>query len=450
MNQLKNRLGLKSDRTKNIVKHIGWSAFYKAGSMLANFMLVPLCISFLGQEDYGLWLTIISFIGWFSVMDIGLGNGLRNKFAEARANNNSHLARIYVSCAYVVISIIVLMAILLFLLGNFFFDWSLLFNNGENISANLSFLMPLVFTFFSLQLVAKLILTLYAADQHHSEQGKIEFLVQSFSLVLVYVLSQTSEGNLVLFGGLFTGLPLVLLLVFNIMAFSTKYKAFKPSFSLWDWRYVKDITGLGISFFFIQIATTVLLSTDNIIISNLFGLEEVVPYNVALKYFSVVLVGYGMITAPYWASFTEAFQTKDYNWIKNSVKNIQKIWLIVPLLLLIMLLLSNWFYAVWVGKAIEVPLSLSIAVIVFVLIATFQSIYFKFINALGKVRLQLYMYIFSLVINIPLSYLLAKIWGMGLAGVIWATSICMLFTIIIGPLQFNKLINQTATGVWNK
>ena len=45
---------------------------------------------------------------------------------------------------------------------------------------------------------------------------------------------------------------------------------------------------IGLDFFIIQIASIILFSTDNFIITQLFGPEQVTPYNIALKYFTII------------------------------------------------------------------------------------------------------------------------------------------------------------------
>ena len=62
-------------------------------SVLINFLLVPLTLNYLNPTRYGIWLTLTSVINWVNVLDIGLGTGLRNKFAEALATNDDGLAR---------------------------------------------------------------------------------------------------------------------------------------------------------------------------------------------------------------------------------------------------------------------------------------------------------------------------------------------------------------------
>ena len=75
-------------RTLRAKKNITVSFISKAISILIGFIIVPLTLSYIGEVEYGIWLTIASIISWFSFFDIGLGNGLRNKLAEALAKDD--------------------------------------------------------------------------------------------------------------------------------------------------------------------------------------------------------------------------------------------------------------------------------------------------------------------------------------------------------------------------
>ncbi|WP_165750054.1 lipopolysaccharide biosynthesis protein [Cellulophaga sp. Z1A5H] len=450
MNKIYKKLGINSSRTQNIAKHIGWSTLFKGGSILANFLLVPITIDYLDQENYGVWLTLSSFISWFSFFDIGLGNGLRNKFAEAKAIGDMKLAKAYVSSAYYTITFISLILVVLFLIANTYIDWTNVFNTDVSLQKDLSILMPVIVGFFGLQLVSKLITTIYTADQNHSLQGKIDFFTKLLSLIVVWFLTKTNDSSLLIFGIVFSVLPVIILIGLNFFAFSTKYKDYKPSIKLWKKEHIKDIMSVGISFFIIQIAAIVLFSTDNFIIIKLFGPTEVVPYNLAYKYYSILVMGYSIIIAPYWSSFTEAYTKGDLDWIKKSVKNIQKIWLLIPLGLIIMLILSKWFFKIWVGEEIKISLELSLAMILFVILMTYNMIFVNFINGTGKVKLQLITALISMTINIPLSILFVKVFHWGLSGVVLATCVSLGYSVILRPIQYKKIINKTATGIWNK
>ena len=140
LNDILIKLGIKSNRTINITKHIGLSFLFKLSAILANFMLVPLTINYLGTTNYGIWLIITSFVGWFTFFDVGLGHGLRNKFAEAKAKGDMNLVKAYVSSAYFTLTLISIVLIFLFFITNFFIDWTQVFNTDKGLRGKTEFL----------------------------------------------------------------------------------------------------------------------------------------------------------------------------------------------------------------------------------------------------------------------------------------------------------------------
>jgi len=443
------KLGIHTNRTKNITSHVLMSFVYKGGSIISNFLVVPISINYLSASNYGIWLTLSSFIAWFSFFDIGLGQGLRNKFAEATANGDTNLAKAYVSTAYYTIGIVSLVLLILFWVVNFFIDWKVVFNTELNVSNELSLLMPIVFSFFAIQLVAKLITTIYTADQHHSMQGKVNFYTQAVSLLLIWLVTHFTKSSLFLFGLIFSATPVLVLLYLNFFAFSKKYKKYKPSIKLFRKDFLKNIFGLGFKFFIIQLAGIILFSTDNFIITQLFGPAEVVPYNIAFKYFGISNMVMSIIVTPYWSSITEAYTKKDFQWIKKSMKNLVIISLIIVGTILLMLLIASPVYKVWLGNKLDVPLLLNISMAIFFIINTLFAPFTNFINGTGKVTLQFVSLLVTAIINIPLSIWLSRTFYLGSSGVIIATNICLIPHLILCPFQYYKIVNEKAKGIWN-
>lgn len=442
-----NKIKGQSTRNKNISKHVIISFIYKGGSILSSFLLVPLTINYLDQENYGIWLTLSSFIAWFSFFDIGLGHGLRNKFAEARANNDMFLAKAYVSTAYFTIAVISFATFVSFFFINYFVNWANVFNTNTNLSQNLNILMPIVFGFFCLRLVLKLVTNVYLANQNHSMQGKVSFYISIISLFIVWIITQFSGNSLLLFGTIFSAIPAVLLVILNIYGFTHELKNVKPSLSFFKLKYLKSLMGLGFTFFIIQISGIILFSTDNFIISKLFSPAEVVPYTIAYKYFSIISMVFTIILTPYWSSFTDAFAKKDFVWIKNSMSFLIKLMFGFIFLLMLMLFLSNKFYSLWLGDKIIIPINLSFSMAAYFLVSLVYTPFTYFINGIGKIRLQMYSILFTAIVNIPLSIFLAH--NFKTIGVIIATTLCILPHAILCPIQFNKLINGKANGIWN-
>jgi O-antigen/teichoic acid export membrane protein len=205
---------------------------------------------------------------------------------------------------------------------------------------------------------------------------------------------------------------------------------------------------LGMKFFIIQIATVVLYETSNIIIAQLYGPEQVTPYNVTYKYFGIIPMIMGIIMTPFWSAFTEAWVKKDTHWIKTTMKRLQYLWLLLTIITLIMLVLSNVVYKLWVGKEINVPFSISVAMASYVIINAWNGIYSQFLNGVGKIKLQLYTAMAGTIINIPLALFLGK--SLGIYGVVLSTTIISITSVIVSPIQYNRIINNNARGIWAK
>jgi hypothetical protein len=77
--------------------------------------MVPVTLHCLGDYKNGVWLTISSLLLWIDNMDIGLGNGLRNKLAAHIAHGETARARSLVSSTFAMLTCIMLpaMAVLL-------------------------------------------------------------------------------------------------------------------------------------------------------------------------------------------------------------------------------------------------------------------------------------------------------------------------------------------------
>ena len=118
-------------------KQISYSLIIKGATIAIGFLLIPLTINFIDPINYGIWLTLTSVIGWFQVLDIGIGNGLRNKFAEAIASNKDELAQKYISTAYATVIVLFTVLWLFLILINQFVSWSIILNTSPEMDSQL-------------------------------------------------------------------------------------------------------------------------------------------------------------------------------------------------------------------------------------------------------------------------------------------------------------------------
>ena len=439
-----------SSRTEKAKKNIIILFVLHIFNFFSIMALVPITIDYLGKLEYGIWLTLASILSWLINLDFGIGNGLRNKLAEALALNNMKLARVYVSTAYTVFTIGILLALFIYLAIHGLLNWADLLKAPPEYLEMLNIFVLWIIVLFLVQFLLKLLTSVIHADQRPSLNGALSLAVNLSTLIVIYILAKTTSKSLMLFGLLSGLVPIIVFTIASIYLFATQYKNIAPSFRFIDFKYSSDLVKLGVQFFIIQISSLVVFTTDNIIIAQLFGPEEVVVYNIAYKYFYMVTLVFNVALVPFWSAFTEAYVKKEYDWIKKSINRLIMIWVFLSLTAIIMVIFSNLVYKLWIGTDIKVPLLLSLFTGIFTIIANWNNIFAYFINGVGKVRLQIYSAVFVAIINIPLSVFLAKQLGIGITGVIIATNICLLVSSVWSPIQYKKIISDTAKGIWGK
>lgn len=440
----------KGDKRSVLVKkNIAGSFLLKCISILISLQVVPLTINFVNPTQYGIWLTLSSIIAWLSYFDFGFAHGFRNRFAEAKAKNDMVLARKYVSTTYAILFLIFSFILIVVLLVDNFINWSNILNIDIVYNEELKIVFGLLACFFCVQIVAGVFTTMLVAEQKSAYSSLIQTSAQFLAFISIWILTKTVNGSLIILAVAFSGIPCLLLIVISIIVFHTKkYIFLKPSFRCVDFSLTKNILGLGGQFFIIMISMLFIFQFINIIISRIEGPIAVTQYNVAYKYYSILNMIAAIVLTPFWSAFTEAYVQKDTIWMKRMVGKLEKLWLLCVPLLILMVICSNVFFRLWIGKSVHIPLSLSICMSLYVLFQTAGNLYMYMINGTGKVRLQMIVYICFAVISIPLIGLSCKVYG--LEGVLLIPSLIFFIQAIIGKIQIRKLINGTATGIFNK
>jgi O-antigen/teichoic acid export membrane protein len=438
-------------RTVAAKKNIISSFLLKGVSVLTSFIAVPLTINYLNPSNYGIWLTIYSVISWFGLLDIGLGNGLRNKFAESIAQQEHHKARIYVSTAYALLTIIMSIATIVFLWANNYIDWCQFLNLEPSLLDDIRKMIAIVFGFFCMQLIVKLIISILLADQKSALAGAISTITNVISLIITYALTKFSTGSLINLGIAIGTVNLFVPLVFGWYFFKTKYQNYTPSFKYINFNYAKDLVNVGFMFFLFQSTALIVVATDNVLITKLINSTSVTPYNIALKYLSPITIFFGLLSAPLWSAYTEAFIKKDFEWIRKITSKMMKVWLYLCIGTIFIIIVSPWAYKIWIGSKSELPdYSLTIWAAVYILVSCWNQIFGNFINGVSKMRLAFYLTIITAIANIPLCYLFTSYFELGLIGIIIASSVSLLPDLIFLPIQYYKIINNKATGIWDK
>lgn len=438
-----------SERSKEAVNNIIVSLLAKSVSIVCSLLIVPLTINYVNPSQYGVWLALSSIIGWISFFDLGLGNGFRNKFAEAKANGEIDLARQYVSTTYFVLGLIASCVFILIIVLNLFIDWTIVLKVDKTYYNELHKVFAIVSGFFCLNLIANIFSMLLSANQKPGYASAITGLGSIISIVVIYILTLYTDGSLVNLALFFSGIPAVTLLVVSIFSFLfTQYKIYRPSFTKINTKLIRNIIGLGVKFFVIYLSMILIFQIINIVISRELGSIYVTQYNIAYKLFNVYYSIWMLMLAPVWSSFTDAYTKNDVKWMQSIINKYEKVWVIYALAGTLLLLITPFFYKVWIGDQVQIPFALSVEMFLFFISQALAGIYMQSINGIGKVQLQFIIYLCFAVLSWPLLTVSCR-W-FGITGALIVPTIVYLVQALIGRIQLKMLLNDKAFGIFNK
>jgi O-antigen/teichoic acid export membrane protein len=445
---LLNKINSNSKRSTDIIKNILASFGVKGISIIIQLLLVPLTIGYVNPSQYGIWLTLSSIIAWFSFFDIGFGNGLRNRFAEARVSEDYKKAKAYISTTYICLAIIFSVIWVLFFLAHSMIEWDLILNAPSEMAKELAEVSIIIVSFFCLQIILKTINTILIADQKPAKSAFFDMLGQLLCLIIIFILTKFTSGSLTNLSLVLGICPVVIMSLSSFFLFTGDYSKYRPSIFLFDITIVKDILSLGSKFFYLQIAAVIIFQVTNIIITQVLNPTSVTIYNITWRYFGVIIMLSSIIFSPFWSAFTDAFKQNDYSWMRDSLKKLTKVAVFLSLGAGVMLMLSPFAYKLWIGDSVQIPFNLSVVMFLITVSSIFTSLQFQLLNGMGKLKVQLIVVSIGILFNVPFSIILSKY--IGIIGVVLPTLVFNIVSYLIYSHQLKLLVHGNGKGVWNK
>ena len=427
------------ERTRNYLRQIKGAVAYRAVAMGASFLAIPLMIGYLGQEQFGVWSTLLTVMSWIVFFDLGVGNGLRNKVAESLAKNERVEAARYIASGYTLIGLIALAVWVIVTVTSYFIPWQTVFNTHAIPEVTLRTTIQIAAFFIVLNFWIGLIGALLGAVQKTSLVALGQLITNLAVLGLVFVLTKTTDASISQLA-LVYGLSLVLANILLSLWFYRRHPEFRP-YPYLDKQHVRPLLHVGLQFFTIQLAVLVIFTTDKMLITQLFGPQYVTQYEVVFKLFSVITFVHTLISAPLWSAYTDAYHRQDFVWIQKMLRKQLMVFGGVILAVLALGLSARPIIAVWIGRELVVSLPLIIVMGIFVLISIWNNIFAMLVNGIGKIRLQLYTAVVAMLVNIPLSMFFATYLGLGLSGIVLGTICSLLLAAVVLPIQVHLLIN---------
>jgi len=447
--KLNTKISSCSKRTQVLAKNAVGSFVIKCFSIVVDFAKVPVLLTFLDKDYYGVYLTIASIVAWTQQFDFGLGTGLRYKLTESLSLHQTEKSRQLVSTAYLTMTSLMVLVLLLGISIVSMLDWQKILNCYFIDGHELILCVCLVLSIFVFQLILDLVTIVLQANQKAALSSVFKPLANTITLLIIFLVRNSFHNSLMI-ACLALTLPIaIVLLIANIFFFHKYFAEISPRISYFCKDCIKDIYSLGLKFFISQLAVLVVFSSSSFLLSHYINPSEAAVYNTAWTYFGVLVMFNNMVLQPLVATVTDAYVNNDENWIRNIFRKIRLYSIFLTLASLFLLILSPFLIKLWIGGVLIIPFKLSILMTVYFIINIWITPYLNFLAGVGKFKLMMFVSIMKIMFFFPISIALIKV--VGIEGMI--ISIILINTLpngILSYIQYKKIISHKAAGIWNE
>lgn len=401
----------KSNRSTLLVKNVIASFFIRGWLAIVVLLMVPLTLKMLGVYTNGIWLTISGILVWIDMLDIGLGNGLRNAVAESVALGDTENVRKAVSSTFFMLVVVIAPILLVLCCIIHFFDMYSALGIDSHYITQLKTILTVAVIISCSTFILKVVGNFYMGLQLPAINNLIQCIGYTLALLLTAIAYYAGSHSLFVVVVINTASPLLVWMFSIPYTFGIKYPQYRPAFHYVNFKMVQSLCSSGFQFFILQICSVILFTSTNIIISRIFSPAEVTPYQIAYRYFSIILTVFTTICIPFWNATTDAYTTGDFVWIRKMGKKLDLVVVGSFICLVPMVLISGYVYKMWIGDGVHIPFSLSVsmAVYIFILIASLRYSYI--LNGINVLKIQLIFTIFATIVFLPLALLACKSYG---------------------------------------
>lgn len=374
----------------------------KIGSLGFNLLSIPLLISYLGEERFGIWQTLLSLGMIITVFNFGFDNGLRNEISFLLAKNERHnISRVvfgtfrFLSLATFIIAIPVIISV--YYIGSNRFIEGLAVSNNEIMYSLLIFV---VFSFLNN------IFILTDSISLGFQRSFFTSLVQ-FILVFVFYIAIFGVKNNALDASLVYAV--LIYSIIRVVTYVIYFISIKIKFNL---EILKDLSLGGVknmsyNFFILQLLSLAYLYIDNFAITYSLGPVKTAEYSIVYKIFFSIINIFSILLIQFWDSSRMAYVREDYKWIKKMVIRLLLLNVLVLGGCLIISVFSNEFMEIFLGDSkLQFERKTFYLFSIYTFIHCFFSVFINLFNGINLFSYQKLALIIMLII-----YVLALIFG---------------------------------------
>jgi O-antigen/teichoic acid export membrane protein len=386
-----------------------------AAQAATSIATVRLTLPYLGEERFGIWMTVMGITGLLTFADLGIGNALVARVAAARAGAAGVPLPVAITgglaCLFVVGAVVSLAAATASAVIPW--GWFLGVHGAPGLEAEFRQSAVILGGLFGAFLFTSGLRKVYEGLQQGYTAHAAMALSSCSSLALLAVAASQQRGIPVLIAvtfGVTALLPMALLV--PLIRCGYFHGRSMRSARRHEWRH---LLGAGSQYSVVQVGSLLLTGSEPMLVSSMQGPAALGELAVVQRMFQLAITPIRVLVAPYWGAYADAHARRDHVYIRRTL--IQQVALAGISTLVIAAAVtwwSDWIMAVWTKGAMAVGPRLILACCVLCMLDGAMLPFGIYLNGVGCVRPQAMVTAFAIFTYFP-----AKILALAYGGVEW-------------------------------
>ena len=432
------------DPNRKINKDIVLSFFFRGAGLLFSLATATKYLGFFSTSDaLGIWFSLISIANWMLSLDFGVGNGLRNRLTEMIAVDSDDDSIRDVVAAGIVSSLLI--SLTLALVGFVviaWVDWSKFFRVGEHLSAsgfNVRGAVLIVYSGTLLQLVLRTTTSILYALQKPTANSLLSFMTSVLLFTGTTLIRPSSDASALRMASIVQVTAMIApLIVATVFVYCCSSANIIPRFSSKSWRRVREVSSLGVHFFYVQTAYMAVVASNEMFLNHLYGNKAVVEYQFQFRIFSLVATAFTIIATPFWSYFTRVYTQKNYHGFVTALRKVLVLALFASVGTVLLAFVVPIVHPVFADGKLRAPSSVELVSMTCTTLATIWVAALSTItNGLGYLRAQAIGFSVGIILKTILILLARNLNALGWSAAPLATGLCFLpyFTLELRVLK---------------
>lgn len=438
--------GRSAERYRRIAWSTALSTVARFVGLATGFISVPLVGGYLGDDRYGIWLQMSSFLAALGPLDLGIGLGLLTVVSDAYGRDDREAARRAISTAAAMLTMIAAVAVVVFGIAYLFIPWARVFNvTTPTAMSEAGPAAAVLFGAFAVGLPLGIVAQVQLAHQagYISSAWAIVGNLGSFVALLAII---AIHGSLPLLILALTGVGLVAAVLNGWFLFRRQRRWLMPRLRDADIHSARPLLKTGSLFLVLQIAGLAAYSLDNVVIAQIMGSGAVQEYAVPTKLFVLAPTLLSFVLMPLWPAYRESLARGDAGWVGRTLRRSIILAALVNIPSTVVLVLTGpLIIQIWAPSLhLHPTMLLMLGLGTWTVMNTLNGPFAMLLNGANVVGFQVVCAVLMAVSNVAISiYLVQRI---GVSGAVYGSVISQFFFVLVPETWYVRRFLRRLSG----